>query len=231
MRTLLYTFIFIFLGLSAQGQIRNLRLGISGEPASISSMDSDTPLIEFTRINLSSSIFFKTEYYFSPFVSFASGVGFTVNQGGSLLYTEGGDVWADAVLVPEDLHTLSGPTIYRTSIQYLEIPVALKLRTDEMGRYRVFFEIPRLTMGITTGASGAIKNDDVSVRDQNIYPAMAPLNLSYGLMAGIEYSLTENISGVLGLNWKQGFVDITKDTAIDSRITSYTFGLHAGILF
>jgi opacity protein-like surface antigen len=50
-------------------------------------------------------------------------------------------------------------------------------------------------------------------------------------MAGIEYSLTENISGILGINWKQGFVDVTEDNGVDSKITTGTFGLHAGVLF
>lgn len=231
MRLLICSLFVLFIFSSADAQFRNLRLGISAEPLSISYMNSDTPLIESKRSTISSSIFFKTEYYVSPFVSFASGVGFTVNQGGTLLYTEGGDVWADSELVPMDLHNLSEATEYTTRARYLEIPVALKLRTDELGRYRIFFEIPRMTIGVTTHASGNVKNDNISAKGQNIYPSMSWANLSYGTMAGVEYSISRNISGFLALNWKQGFVDITDDTGVDSKITSGTFGVHAGILF
>lgn len=231
MRYLFFLILAVFTTASLDAQIRNMRLGISAEPLSISFMDSDTPLIESSRGGFSSSVFFKTEYYFSPFVALSTGVGFTVNQGGTLLYKEGGDVWADSELVPNDLHSLTAPTLYTSRIRYLEVPVALKLRTDEFGKYRVFFEIPRITVGVTTSATGAIKTDDVTATDQNIYRSMSWMNLSYGVMGGVEYSLSQNISAIIGLNWKQGFVDITDDSGVDSKITSGTFGLHLGILF
>ena len=194
-------------------------------------MNSDTPLITQRNVNLSSSVFFKTEYYFSPFVSFASGVGFTVNQGGTLLYEEGGDVWAESELIPSDLHNIREPTRFRSSIRYLEFPFALKLRTDESGKYRVFFEIPRMTLGVATNARGTITNDNIRVTNQNILPSIAWLNLSYGVMAGCEYSITENISAFAGFHWKQGLFDITEDVGVDSKITTGTLGIHGGILF
>lgn len=226
--SLILAFLFVT---SINAQFRNLRLGVSGEPLSLSFMNSDTPEISTERSGLASSIFFKAEYYFSPFASLASGVGFTVNQGGTLLYNEGIDVWADSDLVPAELHNQNEPTLYTSKIRYLEFPVALKLRTDELGKYRIFFEIPRMTIGVTTNASGNLKNDSLTEKDQNIYPSMSWMNLSYGVMAGVEYSISQNISGIIGFNWKQGFVDITDDVGVDSKITSGTFGLHAGILF
>lgn len=231
MRHILYFTLLLIFSSSLNGQIRNLRLGVGLEPVSLSYMNSDTPLITLLRSNVSSSIAFKTEYYFSPFVSFSSGVGFTVNQGATLVYENGGDVWAESELIPSDLHNIEEATRFKTSIRYLEFPFALKLRTDEIGKYRVFFEIPRMTLGVTTNATGTIRNDFVEATNQNIFPSMTWLNLSYGVMAGIEYSMTQNISGILGLNWKQGFIDVTEDVGVDSKITTGTFGVYAGILF
>jgi len=231
MKKYAYLLLLIFICISAQAQYRNLRLGVSVEPLSVSFMDSNTPIITSDGNNFSSSAFIKAEYYFSPFFSLASGVGMTINQGGKLVYKEGGDVWKDSELIPTSLHNLPQDVELRSSIQYLEIPVALKMRTDEIGKFRIFFEVPRITIGVTTRARGTAESPDFKEENQNIYPSMFWMNLSYGVMGGVEYSLTEDISAIIGLNWKQGFVDITDDSGVDARITSGTFGLHAGILF
>jgi len=196
-------------------------------------MSPDSPTIykEGRQNIFSSSIYIKAEYFYSPFISFATGLGITGNQGGRLVYENSVDVWADSDLTPPSLHNLPEDTKYITRLQYLEIPFALKIRTDELGRYRVFFEVPRFTLGITSKARGDIRNNGIEEDDQNIYQSVSRFNLSYGVMGGIEYSLTENISGIIGLNWKQGFVDVTDDSGIDSKITTGTFGLHLGVLF
>lgn len=212
-------------------QPRNMRLGLSLEPLSVSWMSSNTPNIESGGYNGSTSIYIKAEYYFSPFVSLATGVGMTFNQGGTLIYQTGGDVWKDSDLIPATLHFLPSNSELKSKIQYLEIPVALKLRTDEFSSFRVFFEVPRLTLGVTTKARGSVSAMGISEENQNIYPSMSWLNASYGVMAGIEYSLSEDISAVIGVNWKQGFVDITDDSGIDAKSTTGTLGLHVGILF
>lgn len=216
---------------SSYGQMRNLRLGISGEPLSYSWMESNTPLITSEGGNLTSSVIVKVEYYISPYISIASGLGITANQGGRLVYSEGGDVWADSALFPDSLHSLPVNTTIRSRIQYFELPVALKFRTDEFGRIRIFFEIPRITLGITSKAEGEAKFQKTEITDQNIFPSMSWFNVSYGTMGGIEYSINENISGYAGLHWKQGFVDLTDDSGVDYKITSGTFGLQIGVLF
>lgn len=228
---LIFSLLFILFTISAFSQVRNLRLGVSVEPLSLSYMSSNTPIITSKRNILCHSAFIKAEYYFSPFFAFASGVGITANQGGILQYSEGGDVWKDSDLVPATLHALPPDIELKSQIQYIEIPLALKMRTDEFGRYRVFFEVPRLTLGVTSKARGAVKSTTIDEENQNIYPSMSWVNLSYGIMGGIEYSITENISGIVGINWKQGFVDITDDSGVDAKITSGTFGIHAGVLF
>lgn len=231
MKKYVYLLLFTLMCTAAQAQYRNLRLGISVEPLSLSFMDSNTPIITSDGNNFSSSAFIKAEYYFSPFFSLASGVGMTVNQGGKLVYEQGGDVWQDSELIPPTLHNLPPGASLKSKIQYLEVPIALKMRTDEIGKFRIFFEVPRITLGVTTRARGEVKTDTFDEDNQNIYPSMSWLNLSYGVMGGVEYSLTEDISAIIGINWKQGFVDITDDSGVDAKITSGTFGLHAGILF
>lgn len=228
---IIFTLIFIISSLSLFSQVRNLRLGLTVEPLSVSYMNSNTPLIESDRNTVSHSAYIKAEYYFSPFFSFASGLGITAGQGGTLKYVNGGDVWKDSDLVPATLHNLPPGSELKSKIQYLEIPFALKMRTDEFDRFRVFFEVPRFTLGVTSKARGAVNSETIDAENQNIYPSMTWLNLSYGIMGGIEYSITEDISAVVGLNWKQGFVDITDDSGIDAKVTSGTFGLHVGVLF
>lgn len=231
MKKYIYLLLIILFATTSHAQYRNLRLGVSVEPLSVSFMSSNTPVIVSDGRNASSSAFIKAEYYFSPFFSLATGVGMTVNQGGKLLYEQGGDVWKDSDLIPATLHNLPPGATLKSNIQYLEVPVALKMRTDEFGKLRIFFEVPRLTIGVTTRARGAVESITINEENQNIYPSMSWMNLSYGVMGGVEYSLTEDISAIVGLNWKQGFVDITDDSGVDAKITTGTFGLHMGVLF
>lgn len=231
MKKLIYVFFLcVFFG-TANGQGENLRLGLTLEPFSFSWMNSNSPTIVRDKYNFSRSLYIKAEYYMSPYIAFATGVGITGNQGGQLNYENGGDVWKDSPLDPESLHNLPPGADVRSKIQYLEVPFALKLRTDEIGLFRVFFEVPRFTIGATTRGRGEVTAQDINEENQNINKSLSWFNLSYGVMGGVEYSLTEDISAIIGLNWKQGFVDVTDDSGVDSKITTGTFGLHVGILF
>lgn len=231
MRTFCILLVFACLGFNGNSQIQNLRLGFASDPISVSWMKSNKNTIVSNGRNLSISFLFKTEYYLSPYMAIASGVGITLNQGGQLQYTEGGDVWADSNLNPTSLHNLPKNVNVRSRIQYLELPVALKLRTGEFGKFRVFFEIPRLTFAATTQANGTAKTNTVLTKKQNIIASMSWLNVSYGTLMGVEYTLSENISALFGIHYKQGIFDITDNSGVDSRITTGSLGLCAGILF
>lgn len=187
------------------------------------------------------------EFYFAENYAFTSGLGFNFNSGGRLLYQKPGSYWVDAEtnLLP-GLDTLGAGTKLTYRIQYLEIPLGFKMRTREFGYLSYFLE-PNLTIGIRTQARGKIDDPSKQGEDEekyNIRREVNPLNLSWGLMGGGEYSLSESTRLVVGLGFQIGFADVTKDNGTiidpvlvngarkeDSKGVSNSIILRIGVLF
>jgi hypothetical protein len=143
--------------------------------------------------------------YFGPNYSFSSGLNI-INAGGRLVsreltYFELKNYQHEIVTV------LPGEAIvYR--IRYLSVPLGLKMETNEIG-YRIFFTDIGIDPKIVIGGKADIPS--LNIKGDNALPELRAFNLSYHLMAGIEYSLGGNTSVVLGLSFEDNFLDITKD--------------------
>jgi hypothetical protein len=153
------------------------------------------------------------EYYFRENYSFTTGIGFHFNAGGKLFYEENIDtvsIWTDANLPGDNVY--EGGTDFKYSIQYVEIPFGLKLRTREFGYLKYYVE-PRLTMGFRTQSKGNILNDAAvdSEEDFDIKSAVNLLNLSWGIGGGVEYTVSSSTAIIGGIAFQSGFTDVTKD--------------------
>jgi len=139
------------------------------------------------------------------------GVGFAFNQGGTLRHDIGGDFWTNALDETDPLRTLPDGVNLKYGIQYIELPIGLKMRTQEFGYLRYYVE-PALTLGIKTQARGSIEGaGGVSAEDIDIKKDVGFLNLSLGIGAGVEYSIGENLSLVGGLAFQSGFTDVSSN--------------------
>ena len=131
------------------------------------------------------------EYYFRENYAFTGGLGFAFNSGGTLLHETGGSYWTRSDLGPQ-LDTLPNNVKLKYNLQYLEIPVGLKMRTREFGYLRYFLE-PGVTIGFKTQARGEITGSGIGGdQDQlNIRSEVNGLNLSVGIGGGVEYGLSD----------------------------------------
>ncbi len=160
----------------------------------------------------------RGEYLFTPNGSYAltSGIGFGFSQGGTLLHEIGGNFWSEAELSDTKFNTgikpLPNQVNLKYNLQYLEIPLGLKMRTTDFGYFRYFVEIPVFTLGFLTQARGAIEGVGVATEKENVRGATNFFNLSWGLGGGVEYSISEKTALVMGLYYQQGFLDVTKDS-------------------
>ena len=153
MKNITYAFLLLLLGTTVQAQFDNMRLGASFDILPISWIESDQTSIERMGLNYAFGVDLRLEYHMSPHFSLASGLGMQFNQGGRLSYEEGGNVFVDADLSEPELYFLPAGSEVDFNIRYLEIPLALKMRTNEFGRFRIFCELPRLELGITTNGT------------------------------------------------------------------------------
>jgi len=153
------------------------------------------------------------ENYFRENYAFTFGLGFAFNQGGVLKHDFGGDLWSNSTLSNPVYHDLPDGVNLRYSLQYVEIPVGLKMKTQEFGYIRYFAEIP-FTIGILTQAQGAIEGTNMDTDKENIRKDVNLFALSWGIGGGIEYSIGPNTALVGGLYFQNYFTDVTKNDGI-----------------
>jgi len=158
--------------------------------------------------------------FFGPNYAFTTGISID-NTGGLLKY----DFEKDIETHGADTSLPIGSTL-EYKLQYISIPLGLKLKTNEIG-YFTFFTHLGLNTGINIKATGEVENYELD--NTNISDEVKLFNLAYFIGAGAEYSIGGNTAIVLGLTYTNGFVDITKDT--DNKVTCSNVTIRIGILF
>lgn len=220
------------------GQLERWRFGFQASP-SLSWMSANDKLINSSGTNLGIRIGTTAEYYLNENYVLTTGLQLHFNHGGQLLHDEGGDLWPDADLSSDEYSALPNGVKLRYHLQYLEIPISFRMRTNEIGYWRFFAEAPILQLNILTRARGDIEGPSVAMSlGEEIREEVRLLGISYGFGVGGEYSLTEHISLITGLFYHRIFTDVTSDNgrkfsgeAEDSRGTPGAVVLKAGILF
>ncbi|MCB2196555.1 MAG: PorT family protein [Bacteroidetes bacterium] len=216
-----YLFISILLLSTIQifAQHSNLRFTVFVDPK-FTWMNSDYTSIENDGSKMGVNIGLNVDKFFADNYAIMTGVSIN-NVGGNLTFnmdkslkTNGGD---------QDL--LIGSTV-EYKLQYINVPLGLKLKTNEIG-YWTFFTHLGLNSGINIKATAEV--DDVDLQNENISDEIRLFNLGYYIGAGAEYSIGGNAAIVVGLTYTNGFVDITDGE--DSKVTLSNIAIRLGILF
>jgi len=162
--------------------------------------------------------------YFTSNYSFSTGISLQ-NAGGRLIsnFTE-----------PTTLQ-LSKPTevapgksvVYK--IQYLSIPIGLKLQTNQIGYITFFSDVgldPKIVVAGKVDIPYLNISNERAINELNVY------NLSYHITAGIEYSMGGNTALVSALSFENIFLDVTKDNETQStdkvshKMLSFKMGIN-----
>lgn len=138
-------------------------------------------------------------------------------------------------------------------LQYLQIPVSIKMKTNRINGTRYFFQaglapgfLLNRNVRVTTNPAipgndewfspnaedndqGDFQDDPNVVGDRSFTNNLSLFRVPLILGAGLEYSLSGSTSLVAGLRWDNGFTDIFRDKDV-SGINNY-LGLSVGILF
>lgn len=123
---------------------------------------------------------------------------------------------------------LPGNTIVY-KLQYIAIPVGLKLQTNQIG-YVTFFADLGLVPKLVINRKIDIPSRDIS--GENASKELRMVNLSYHITGGVEYSLGGTTALVFGLDFDNNFMDITKDNGsqpddrVSQKILSFRFGVN-----
>ncbi|MCW3462878.1 porin family protein [Chitinophaga nivalis] len=154
--------------------------------------------------------------------SYALASGFQVVLGGSKLKYDAGKGLNDYK---------ANPAEYNMKLTYIEIPLALKLKTNTEGEINYWGQFGTYINFPVSGRAGITTLNETHDR-VNILSDMNRVNVGLLLGAGIEYPLGETLRGLVGITYQNGFVDVTRNKKWnDGRINMNSLALRLGVYF
>lgn len=160
------------------------------------------------------------DYFFAQNYAFVLGVGLN-NLGGNLHYADSTEFSSkgEILLVEPDQSV-------KLNLQYIDIPVGLKLKTEELG-YTTFF----LQLGFNPmiNINSKATSDEASFTKEDVRESVHIFYLGYHVGLGVEYKLAGNTALIGGLRWASGLTDVTDNDRSNVKLNA--LAIHLGVLF
>lgn len=122
--------------------------------------------------------------------------------------------------------TIYGPdTEMKLKLQYLQIPLGLKLKTRQFG-YITWFGQLGLFGEVNLKAVADIRYGDYGV---SVAEEIRAFNAGYFIGGGLEYSLGGNTALTTGVNYSHGFTNVGSSSGVDINLRSVS--LRLGVVF
>ncbi|MBL4669306.1 MAG: PorT family protein [Flavobacteriales bacterium] len=185
---------------SSSDDIPKFRFGIHLSP-NISWLKPNTKGYENEGAKFGFTYGLSAEFFLSKNYLFSTGF-YIANLGGELSYQG----------VYEDNNGLNIPSVVKQtySIKYIEIPLTLKLRTNEIG-YMTYYGQFGLKAGVkfksTSDYTYLDINNSPKVEDVNTASDIFFINTYLVFGAGVEYNISGNTSIMVGLTYNNGFIN------------------------
>ena len=213
--------IIIFLGaiLSLNAQTSRVKFNVEVDPQS-AWFSSDEASVEPDGAILQVHAGLNMDFYFAENYAFVLGVGIN-NLGGYLLYADSTEFSSKG----ETLLVEPNQSV-KLNLQYIDIPVGLKLKTEELGYATYFLQLGFNPM-INLNAKAS--SEDASFDKVDVKESINTFYLGYHVGLGIEYNLGGSTSLIGGVRWTSGFTDVTDNDR--ANVTLNALSIHLGILF
>ncbi|HBC79025.1 MAG TPA: hypothetical protein DEO60_00135 [Bacteroidales bacterium] len=216
-------FIFIIALISCRVSVaQDYRYGIYAAPA-ISWFKTDVDNVNNKGARTGFLFSISAERHLTDNWHFSSGLAFTAASG-RLVNSD-----ASFFRFPEYTATIAAgePLIYR--LQYISMPVGIKIKTSEKGYFTYFAEFGLDPKIVINGRVDIPSND---IKGKFAMNEIRRFNAGYHLTAGAEYSIDGNTSLILGLGYETNIFDITKDFESQGtdrtihKLLKFIFGLN-----
>ncbi len=191
---------------------QKFHFGLKGAP-SIAWLKTDSKNWSSSGSKFGFSYGAVTDFNFSDNYAFSSGVDVTYRGGG---------------LTRNDTTSFVG----KYQLQYIEIPLTLKMKTGEIG-YITYFGQFGFAPGVNIKAKADYTTTDYtgtySAKDTLVGSDINILGVSMVIAGGIEYSLGGKTSLLASVVFNNGFTDILDEKS--AKVISNYLALNVGILF
>ena len=213
----------------SQESQKKVRIGLEIAP-SFSWFKSDYENVENDALKLSNRVGVNFDYNFFDNYFISTGI-FLNWQKGKLKYSDPNIPFEidDKTLIFNTVG--SGETVsVGYAMKYIEIPIGLKLKTNEIG-YMTYFAKFGLNSAFNISAIGDA--NQLAVEDADFSKEVNFINIGYHFGGGAEYALSSNFILTGGLTFQQGFIDVTSNTKerVKDKTIMNQIRLNLGILF
>ena len=168
---------------------------------------------------------FSYNKYFTPNYSFSSGIDI-IYGGGRLINRDISQFelknYSSAVITVQPGEAIT----YR--ITYLSIPLGIKLQTNQIGYGKFFTDFgfdPKIVIG------GRADIPSLDIQGGNALPGLNIFNLSFHILAGMEYPLAGNNNFIVGIGFENNLFDVTRDNGgqpsnvVNQKLLSFRLGM------
>lgn len=163
---------------------------------------------------------------------------YSITTGFDVVFLNGGLEMPDRVDIDTSTYYI-GTLNRKYKLKYIQIPVTLKMKTNEMGKFKIFGQI-----GLGTNFLIGAKADDTftssdysnSDEDLDIYDEITFIRESLIIGGGVEYSLGGSTSLMASVLFNNGFIDIlngknTVDPTLNNKANANYIAFEVGIVF
>lgn len=217
----LFSLVFIICG-TAYSQ-RKYRLAFSASP-SMNWMSSDTHDVDQGKVSMGIDYGLNADFYFDELGKYAFATGLLINHsGGNLAYYNPGD--GDIEFAGE---TFPSGTSFHYGLRYIEVPLAVKLKTSNFRRWSYWGQFGFSTF-INIQAKG--ESSSGSLQKTGINEEIKLYNMALNIGVGSYFDLGQNNALSIGIIFKNGFIDITSNEQFEDETTLNSLVLNLGLVF
>ena len=187
------------------GQPHRMQFSIHVNPG-LSWFSSDVREVKSTGSLMGWGYGIAMDAFFSENYALTTGIGIE-SLGGNLQYKD-----STAFSISNNKTIMLPPnTSVQYTIQYLTVPLGIKMKSIEIG-YITYYAQAGINTHFTILARGT-SNDPIPLLDKdNVSREINYFNLGYHIGGGIEYSIGGHNALLFGILYNHGFSDITKST-------------------
>jgi len=212
--------IFFILALTSWSQTR-LKLSFTGSP-SVNWMRTDNQYADKEKIVLGYDFGLSGDIFFTENERYAINTGLQIlNTGGAISYrTNAPFEFSGATLPPS--------TKIRYRLRYVEVPLTIKLKTDQFHRTRYWGQFGMSSM-VNIGANG--DSSDGTLKKDNIHDEINLFDLAMNVGLGFDFDLGSTNSLSAGLIFHNGLTDVTTDTYFTDKTIINSLKVRLGLIF
>jgi hypothetical protein len=216
--------VMILLTLLHKSEAQKVRFAVFADPL-ISYFKTDLSRISPDGSRAGINFGLMMDKFFAEHYAFTTGISLQ-SMGGTLKYVQGKNNFSSS---NDTLHSLPDNTSVKYKLQYLHIPIALKLRTTEIGYFTYFVQLGLDPM-INVKANADIPS--LSQKNIGVGGEIRLFYMGYHIGAGLEYRILGNTKLLTGLTYSNGFSDVTSNNGNSAEKTTMNwFELRIGIIF